>query len=70
MRIKPGCGYWNTTHYPIGGCFARAPRKESAGQPIKQVLQGPGSCDGYVLVELPNGDTAAVKGSHLDNKPT
>lgn len=24
-RIKPGYGYWDTTKYPIGGCFARAP---------------------------------------------
>lgn len=23
-RIKPGCGYWETTAYPIGGCFRRA----------------------------------------------
>jgi hypothetical protein len=22
-RIKPGYGYWDITHYPIGGCFAR-----------------------------------------------
>ena len=25
-RIKPGYGYWDTTRYPLGGCFARAGR--------------------------------------------
>ena len=23
-RLKPGHGYWDTTYYPIGGCFHRA----------------------------------------------
>ena len=23
-RIKPGYGYWDTTKYPLGGCFGRA----------------------------------------------
>lgn len=23
-RIKPGCGYWDCTKYPLGGCFYRA----------------------------------------------
>jgi hypothetical protein len=22
--IKPGCGYWDVTVYPMGGCFRRA----------------------------------------------
>ena len=26
MRMKPGYGYWETTRYPIGGCFRRAPK--------------------------------------------
>jgi len=24
MRIVPHCGYWDTTSYPVGGCFHRA----------------------------------------------
>lgn len=24
-RIKPGNGYWDATHYPVGGKFQRAP---------------------------------------------
>ena len=24
MHIKKGYGYWETTHYPYGGCFRRA----------------------------------------------
>ena len=23
-RLKAGYGYWDTTYYPIGGCFRRA----------------------------------------------
>ena len=24
--VRSGWGYWDTTHYPIGGCFCRADR--------------------------------------------
>jgi hypothetical protein len=24
IRLKAGYGYWDTTYYPIGGCFHRA----------------------------------------------
>jgi hypothetical protein len=24
LRIKAGFGYWDTTHYPYGGCFRRS----------------------------------------------
>ena len=27
--IKPGYGFWDITHYPIGGCFRRAPRSSN-----------------------------------------
>ena len=26
VTIKPGCGYWDTTQYPLGGCFRRVAR--------------------------------------------
>ncbi len=32
--LKPGCGYWETTNYPLGGCFRRAGQEEI---PVKMV---------------------------------
>jgi len=26
MKLKPGYGYYDTTNYPLGGCFRRVPR--------------------------------------------
>jgi len=31
--IKPGCGYWDATRYPIGGKFCRVPY-EGNGLPV------------------------------------
>ena len=28
LTLKPGYGYWDTTAYPIGGNFRRAPKSE------------------------------------------
>ena len=36
MKLKPQCGYWDTTHYPIGGCFRRA---GSNGKEIEEILR-------------------------------
>ncbi len=33
--IKPGYGYWDTTYYPIGGKFCRAPKNN--GVPIEAI---------------------------------
>lgn len=38
-EIKPGCGYWDTTHFPLGGCFKRCGAEplpvEAIGAPVK-----------------------------------
>ena len=36
VTIKPGCGYWDCTKYPIGGCFCRVPR-DGAGLEVANV---------------------------------
>jgi hypothetical protein len=37
MKINPGCGYWDITQYPIGGCFRRVP-KNSEGLIITDIV--------------------------------
>lgn len=36
MKLKSGYGYWDTTIYPIGGCFKRA---FDDGKLIKRVIR-------------------------------
>ncbi len=35
-RLRPKHGYWDTTGYPLGGCFRRAP---SDGLVISEVIR-------------------------------
>jgi len=34
VQIKPGCGFWDVTCYPYGGCFKRCP---AAPLPVRVV---------------------------------
>jgi len=42
-RIKPGYGYWDTTSYPLGGCFGRAGED---GVNIVKITRGPNDYPG------------------------
>ena len=57
VTLGKGCGYWDITRYPRGGCFRRAGESLTA-----QVIDGPavfgGSDIREYLVELPNGGRA------------
>ena len=62
--ILPKHGYWDTTHYPIGGSFRRAGpdgigivgRKRDIDPPYK-------GCD--IEVYLEDGTTAAIKRQYV-----
>lgn len=57
VTLGKGCGYWDITKYPRGGCFRRAGDAITA-----KVIEGPavfgGSDIREYLVELPNGGKA------------
>ena len=36
MTLRAGYGYWDTTYYPIGGCFRRA---GSEGKQIDRIVR-------------------------------
>ena len=36
MKLKAKYGYWETGHYPIGGCFRRAGNK---GKDIREIIR-------------------------------
>jgi hypothetical protein len=58
-RIKPGHGYWQTTTYPIGGCFRRAGADGVEIVGHKRLIEPPyKGCD--IEVYLADGNTAAV----------
>lgn len=40
-RIKPKYGFWEVDHYPIGGCFRRAPVNGLELTSIGPVLETP-----------------------------
>lgn len=65
MRIKPKCGYWDCTNYPIGGCFCRAGKNgvEIDGHSISIMATYRG-CD--VLAVTDDGRKVAVNGEHLE----
>lgn len=63
MRINKGQGYWQTTHYPIGGCFRRAP--EGGVEVTEVVREFPLYKGTNVEVRLADGNTAAVRKSQI-----
>ena len=65
-RIKPGYGYWDTTHYPIGGSFRRAPKPLGVEVEITDTIEPFKGCD--TLVRLKDGSTAAVDSAHLEKR--
>jgi len=59
MRIKPKCGYWQTSSFPIGGDFRRAGTEGVKVVEIIRDIEPP--CHGCSLeVRLESGKTAAV----------
>jgi hypothetical protein len=58
--IKSGFGYWDTTHYPIGGNFQRADKDIELGcvENLKGNQYGYKGC--HVKGIMENGNTVAV----------
>ena len=67
LFLKPGHGYWNTTHYPLGGCFRRV-----GNEPLKIEVTGTidriaaKGCD--TTGKLENGDTVAFDSRYCDTQ--
>lgn len=59
--IPKGWGYWDTTEYPIGGAFRRAP--EDLHGTVKRVFKLYHSTDCEILLD--NGRKAATRSSEL-----
>ena len=64
-RIKPGYGYWDTTHYPIGGSFRRSPDGQSVwlGEKKRDVEPMYKGCD--VEYYLPDGQSTVAVNSRF-----
>ena len=63
-RIMSGYGYWETTYYPIGGCFRRAGkdgREVVSVQPLDRFTKG---CN--VSVKFTDGTTGACDSSNIE----
>lgn len=58
VTLGKGCGYWDVSKYPRGGCFRRAGQDGLTAQ----VIDGPAIFGGSDIreyhVKLPNGGTA------------
>ena len=70
LIIKAGWGYWDTTAYPIGGCFRRAPGPLYVV--VKEVMERPyKGADYLVRFDRPTmqSGTAAVGADALDVRP-
>lgn len=67
MRIEPGHGYWDTTHYPIGGSFKRA---GDDGKEIQEVIRRFASrCKGCdIEVRFTDGSTGACRDPHVSRE--
>ena len=68
MKIKPKCGYWLTTKYPIGGCFKRAGADGvEIAEVIRRIVPSYKGCTHEV--RLADGNTAAVHGNYTTIAP-
>ena len=63
-KLKGGYGYWVTDHYPIGGCFKRAPKN---GKEIIAVLRTFQQYKGVdTEVRFLDGTQGAVRGADIE----
>jgi hypothetical protein len=63
--LRAGYGYWDTTQYPIGGCFKRADR--IIGKEIAEIVRTFSlyrGCD--TEVKFIDGSFGACKSSHIE----
>ena len=44
LTLKPGCGYWDCTSYPIGGSFLRAPAEGLEITEVEPLPDRPRGC--------------------------
>ena len=65
MKIKPGSGFWDTTKYPFGGCFDRAPRN-GEGLAVAEIIGPHALAPRWYDVRLADGRTAAVSVREID----
>ena len=65
LQIKPEHGFWDTTHYPIGGNFRRAGVDGAAiAKHLRDIKPACRGCD--LEVELADGSKAATRYAHLE----
>jgi hypothetical protein len=50
-RIKQGWGFWETDHYPIGGCFRRAGSNCLIAETLRYIKPAYRGADREVLLE-------------------
>ena len=60
-RVKPGHGYWDTTHFGIGGSFKRATDSTPGGTIIRE-FSNPRP---WVELQLTDGSKAATERIHI-----
>ena len=66
MRLKGGHGYWDTTYYPIGGSFHRAPPE---GKDIARITRSFPKCKGSdTAVEFADGSTGAIARENIEEQ--
>jgi len=63
LAIEPGFGYWDTTHYPYGGCFRRASENTPLIVEITDTFTHKGNQESRV--KLADGSTAVVRSSAI-----
>ena len=64
MKLKAKYGYWDTTHYGIGGCFRRCGREGKVITAITGVIS-PSYKGCNVEVEFGDGTTGAMDRAHI-----
>ncbi len=62
-KLGSGCGYWDTTHFDIGGAFRRAGADGKAIKRIIREFSRVKGCD--TLVEFTDGSTGAIDSAHI-----
>ena len=70
MRIKPGCGYYDVTVFPIGGSFRRAPTEGievNTTRSLKGLLNTHG-CDLEGITR--DGRTVCFSSKHAEDSET
>jgi hypothetical protein len=70
LIIKPGAGYWDLTHYPMGGCFHRAPRNGEPVEIIKLIETIWQKGERYVIGMTADGRKISVDDNLTIWKPT